>query len=200
MTNTIRLPAPQKDLDFPLMKALEKRRTKRKWKNASLSDQELSNLLWVACGITHEETKRSKSKRTAPSATNSQAIKVYVALGKGLFLYDEKNHKLIQILSEDIRNNISNQKMMHSAPVGLIYVSDYSKMKTYLAKDDNRKWFVSGTETGFISQNVYLYCASAKLNTAIIGLVNRDKLHKIMGLKDYEKVVYTQAVGKSLDE
>lgn len=38
----------------------------------------------------------------------------------------------------------------------------------------------------------------ASLSTAIIGLVNRDKLHKIMGLKDYERVVYTQAIFKSL--
>jgi hypothetical protein len=34
----------------------------------------------------------------------------------------------------------------------------------------------------------------------ILGLVDRDKLHKIMGLKEDEKVVYTQVVGKSLDE
>ncbi|MBN2164789.1 MAG: nitroreductase family protein [Marinilabiliaceae bacterium] len=51
------------------------------------------------------------------------------------------------------------------------------------------------TETGFISQNVYLYRASAGLNTAIIGLVNRDKLHETMGLNDYEKVIYSQAIG-----
>jgi SagB-type dehydrogenase family enzyme len=198
--NAIKLPLPQKDLDFPLMKALEKRRTIRKWKDDSLSDQELSNLLWAACGITKEETNKSKSRRTAPSASNSQAIKIYVALKKGLFLYDDKNHKLIQILTKDIRENIGTQKMMRSAPVGLIYVSDYSKMKTYLSKDDNRKWFVSGTETGFISQNVYLYCAATKLNTVILGLINRDKLHEIMGLKEHERVVYTQAVGKSLDK
>lgn len=200
MLNTIKLPTPQKYLEFPLMKALAKRRTERKWKDNPLSEQELSNLLWAACGITKEETNKSKSKRTAPSASNSQEIKIYVATKDGLFLYDENNHQMIQVLSEDIRKDIGTQKMMRSAPVGLIYVSDYSKMKSYLAKDDNRKWFVSGTDTGFISQNVYLYCASAKLNTAVIGLVNRDKLHKIMGLKDYEKVVYTQVVGKSLDE
>ncbi len=68
MATTINLPGPQKDLDFPLMRALEKRRTTRKWKDESLSDQELSNLLWAACGMTKEETRRSKSKRTAPSA------------------------------------------------------------------------------------------------------------------------------------
>jgi SagB-type dehydrogenase family enzyme len=200
MENAIKLPMPQKNLDYPLMKALENRRTKRKWKDDSLSDQELSNLLWAACGITKEETSKSKSKRTAPSASNSQEIKVYIAMKEGLFLYDENNHQMLQIFSKDIRENIGTQKMMHSAPVGLIYVSDYSKMKAYLAKDDDRKWFVSGTDTGFISQNVYLYCAAANLSTVVLGLVNRDKLHEVMQLREHEKVVYTQVVGKSLDE
>jgi len=199
MTDTIKLPAPQKDLDFPLMKALEKRRSVRKWKNEPLSYQELSNLLWAACGITREETKGSKSKRTAPSACNSQEIRIYVATKNGLFLYDEQNNQLIQVSSKDIRENIGTQKMMHSAPVGLVYVSDYSKMTSFLFRDDEQRWFTSGTDTGFISQNVYLYCAAAKLSTVVLGLVNRDKLHEIMGLKEHEKVVYTQVVGKSLD-
>jgi SagB-type dehydrogenase family enzyme len=199
MANTIKLPIPQKDLDFPLMKALEKRRSTRKWKDEPLSDQELSNLLWAACGVTKEETKRSKSKRTAPSACNSQEIRIYVAMKNGLFLYDEKDHQLVQILSKDIRENIGTQKMMRSAPVGLIYVSDYSKMTNFLFRDDEQRWFFSGTDVGFISQNVYLYCAAAKLNTVVLGLVNRDKLHEFMRLKEREKVVYTQVVGKSLD-
>jgi SagB-type dehydrogenase family enzyme len=156
MANAIKLPMSQKDLDFSLMKALEKRRSIRKWKNEPLSGQELSNLLWAACGITKEETKKSKSKRTTPSACNSQEIKIYVATEKGLFLYDEKNHQLVQILSKDIRENIGTQKMMRSAPVGLIYVSDYSKMTNFLFRDDEQRLFMSGTDTGFISQNVYL--------------------------------------------
>lgn len=200
MANKIKLPPLQKELEFPLMKALEKRRSIRKWKEDALSDQELSNLLWAACGITKEKTRSSKSKRTAPSASNTQAIKIYVAMEKGLFLYDETNHQLIQVLSKDIRENIGTQNIMHSAPVGLIYVSDYTKMKTYLFKDEDRRWFVSGTDTGFISQNVYLYCAAANLSTVVLGLVNREKLHDIMGLKEHEKVVYTQVIGRSIDE
>jgi hypothetical protein len=34
----------------------------------------------------------------------------------------------------------------------------------------------------------------------ILGLVNRDKLHKVMGLKECEKVVFTQVVGKAPDK
>lgn len=200
MIDFVKLPEPQKELTFPLMKAIEKRRTKRKWKEDSLSEQDISNILWVACGKTMEETKKSKSRRTVPSSRNSQTIKVYVALGKGLFLYDENSHGLVLIKTDDIRKNLTNQKMMKNMPLGLVYVSDFSRLKGYVGTDDYRKLFVAGTETGFISQNVYLYCASAGLNTAVIGLVDRDKLHETIGLVDYEKVVYTQAIGKSLDD
>jgi SagB-type dehydrogenase family enzyme len=199
MTDFIKLPEPQKDFDFPLMRAIELRRTKRKWKDSNLSEQEISNLLWVACGVTHEETKKSKSRRTAPSACNSQEIKVYIAISDGVFLYEERNHQLIKVLSSDIRENIGTQKMMRSAPVGLIYVSDYSKLKTFQFKDDRNKWYTSTADTGFISQNVYLYCAAANLSTVILGLVDRDKLHKTLELNDNERVIYTQVVGKSVD-
>lgn len=91
------------------------------------------------------------------------------------------------------------EKMMCPASVGLIYVSDYSKMTSIFFKDDNRKWFTSGADTGFISQNVYLYCATANLCTAVLGLVDKDKLHEIIGLSENEKVVYTQVIGKIID-
>ena len=191
------LPPPQYDLDFPLMKALAKRRTKRKWIQSDFTNQELSNLLWAACGITHKESKKARSRRTAPSACNTQEIKVYIALSKGLFLYDEKDHQLIEVLSEDIREYIGTQKMMKSAPLGLIYVSDYSKFKKFIfGNDNNKKWFTSTADTAFISQNVYLFAAAANWNTALLSLVDREKLHKIMGLNENEKIVYTQAIGK----
>lgn len=199
MIDCTKLPPPQIELGFPLMKALMNRRTKRKWKVEPLSQQDISNLLWAACGITHKETKKSKSRRTAPSGRNSQTIKVYVALGKGFYLYEERSHSLILKKPIDIREYLTNQKMMKGMPLGLVYVSDFSKLKGYVGTDDSRKLFVAGTETGFISQNVYLYCASAMLNTAVIGLVNRRDLHQRMGLAEHEKVIYTQAIGKSCD-
>ncbi len=193
------LPPPQRELDFPLMSALAKRRTRRKWVQAEFTDQEISNLLWAACGITRKETKRSKSRRTAPSACNTQEIKVYIALSKGLFLYDEEKHRLEEILPLDIRGNLGTQKMMKTAPLGLIYVSDFSKFKRFVfGNDEEKKWFTSTADTGFISQNVYLYAAAEDWNTALLSLVDRDKLHGIMKLGDYEKVVFTQVVGKSL--
>jgi len=196
MTQSISLPNPQKDLEFPLMKALELRRTKRSWIQEPLSLQDVSNLLWAGCGITREATPRSKRKRTAPSGTNSQTISIHVAMEEGCYRYNEDDHSLELRIPADIRAFLGTQKMMKSMPLGLVYVSDYSVLKRYVGTDPSRKLFVAGTETGFISQNVYLYCAAANLATAVLGLVDRDMLHSVMQLSDDEVVVYTQAVGR----
>jgi len=198
MEGIIKLPEPQKELDFPLMRALEQRRSIRKWNTTPLSVQELSNLLWAACGITKNKSGKVKSKRTAPSACNAQEIRVYVLLEKGTFLYDEENHELIKILAEDIRVHIGTQKMMQSAPMGLVFVADLSRMKSPFLRSKEAQRFSAWVDTGFISQNVYLYCAASNLGTVVLSLVDRDTLHELMQLKEHEKVVLTQVVGHLL--
>ncbi|NCC60897.1 MAG: SagB/ThcOx family dehydrogenase [Verrucomicrobiae bacterium] len=195
MKNT-KLPDPQRDLAFPLMKALETRRTIRKWEKTPISEQDLSNLLWAACGITKKKYGRVKCKRTAPSACNSQEIRVYVLLKKGVFLYDEENHELIEIISRDIRQHIGRQKMMKSAPMGIVLVADLSRMKTPMfRKNEEAQRFCAWVDTGYVSQNIYLYCAAANLATAVLSLVDRDDLHDLMKLEAHEKIVLTQVVG-----
>lgn len=195
MDTSIVLPPPRRDLSFPLMGALEARRSRRKWGSGDIGLQVLSDLLWAACGISKAAAGRAKRKRTAPSATNAQEIGVYLLMEGGAYRYDEEGHELMLQAEGDYRGLIGTQRMMRSAPMGLVYVSDYSKLKLYLAKDGETKWFVSGTDAAFIAQNVYLYCAAAGLHTTIIGLVDRQRLHGALGLRPHEQVVYTQAVG-----
>ena len=198
MKDIIHLPPPQTNLPFPLMQAIAKRRTKRRFAAEAVGEQDLSNLLWAACGITCEATKRAKSRRTAPSSCNSQEISVYVALPEGLYRYDETAHQLIGVLDQDLRPHIGTQKMMQSAPVGLIYVSDYRKMTNPVYSDEQRKWYTSAADAAFMSQNVYLYCTAANLNTAVLGLVDREGLHELMELNELQKVVYSQVVGRPI--
>jgi SagB-type dehydrogenase family enzyme len=195
MDQMIKLPEPQKDLDFPQMKALEKRRSIRKWKDTPISEQELSNLLWAACGISKNKYGNVKCKRTAPSACNAQEIRVYVLLEKGVFLYSEEDHALIEKLPKDIREHTGTQKMMKAAPMGLVFVADLSRMTSPFLRSMEAKRFSAWVDTGYISQNVYLYCAASDLGTVALSLVDRDKLHELMGLKEHEKIVLTQVVG-----
>lgn len=195
MDQIIQLPEPQTNLDFPLMKALAERRSIRKWKETPISEQDLSNLLWAACGITKKPYGKVKSKRTAPSACNSQEIRVYVLLEKGVFLYHEDNHELIEVVSKDIREHTGTQKMMKAAPMGLVFVADLTRMKSPFLKSMEAKRFSAWVDTGYISQNIYLYCVAANLGTVALSLVDRDKLHELMHLQEHEKIVLTQVVG-----
>lgn len=195
--HVMKLPAPEKGLDYPLMKALEKRRSTRRWNDAPLTGQELSNLLWAACGITKDRFGNAKSKRTAPSACNAQEIRVYVLMEEGVFLYNEEDHELIETVRSDIRADVGTQKMMKSAPMGLVFVADLSRMTSPFLRSREAQRFSAWVDTGYISQNVYLYCAASGLGTVVLSLVDRDKLHRLMRLKEHEKIVLTQAVGHS---
>ena len=183
----IKLPKPQMTGGMPLMEALKARQTQREYSSEKLSERMLSNLLWAAFGINRPDS----GKRTAPTARNMQEIDIYVAIADGLYLYDAKENALVPILSEDIREATGPQPFVKDAPVNLVFVADFAKMRG----SEEEKVFYSATDTGFISQNVYLFCASEGLATVVRGYVEKDKLAKVMKLRDDKKIILAQTVG-----
>jgi len=184
----IQLLKPRMDSGTSLMRALQDRTSSRSFSGKQLPDQLLSNLLWAVFGVNRSDS----GKRTAPSAKNWQEIDIYVALAKGLFLYEAGTHTLKPVLAEDIRAATGRQGFTSAAPVNLIYVADRSKMR---GAGNEEKDFYSATDTGFISQNAYLFCASEGLATVVLGYVDKPALEKKMGLRPDQKVILTQPVG-----
>ena len=184
----IKLLPPQTDKGKPLMTVLKNRKSGREFSPEKLPMNVLSNLLWAACGV----NRPGEGYRTAPSAVNWQEIDVYVALQEGLYLYDANTSVLAQVLPQDIRALTGKQAFVKDAPVNLIYVADLSKMGRSTEEDKN---FYSAADTGFISQNVYLYCASEGLSTVVRGLFDREGLSKVMNLRPEQKIILTQTVG-----
>jgi nitroreductase len=144
-------------------------------------------MLWAANGI-----NRPDGKRTAPTARNMQEIDVYVALEEGLYLYDAQANTLAPVLAGDIRGTTGKQDFVKIAPVNLIFVADYAKMGDV---PDEQKNFYSATDTGYVSQNVYLFCASENLATVVRGMVDRPALSAVMKLPDTKKIILAQTVG-----
>ena len=177
-----------------LMQSLQERKTSRSFSPKKLPIEVLSNLLWSACGINRPDS----GKRTAPSARNWQEIDVYVAMEEGLYLYNAKAHVLEPVLKNDLRKNTTallqpSRSSVANAPLQLIYVADYSKMSFDTNAEEKKVY--SSLDTGFIAQNVYLYCASAGLVTGVRAMVDKDALAKEMKLRDNQKIVLVQAVG-----
>lgn len=184
----IHLLKPQMDGGRPLMQVLKDRSSSREFSNEKLPMQVLSDILWAAFGVNRPES----GKRTAPSANNRQEIDIYVATADGLYLFDAKAHMLMPVLPEDIRAKTGTQQFVQEAPVNLIYVSDFSKMGN---AEESQKYVTSSANTGFISQNVYLYCASEGLATVVRGLIDKPALEKAMKLRPDQKVILAQTVG-----
>lgn len=175
----IALPAPQTNGGKPLMQALAARQSGRQYSDRDLAPQTLSNLLWAAYGFNRPE------KRTAPSARNRQEMEVYVFLKDGVYLYDAKANKLIQKAAGDHRATAGTQAFVATAPVNLVLVGDLSKNERELIHADS----------GFISQNVYLFCASEGLATVVRAGVDKPALAKLLGLREQQEAFYNQCIG-----
>jgi SagB-type dehydrogenase family enzyme len=185
---TIPLPAPDTTGGKPLMQVLKMRQTSREFSADSIPLPVLSNLLWAACGVNRAES----GKRTAPSAMNWQEIDVYVVTVQGTYRYDSKTHALQQILTGDIREKTGAQPFVKEVPVNLVYVADYAKVTR---GSDEDKTLYSAADAGFISQNVYLFCASEGLATVVRGSVDKAELAKAMSLRADQKIILAQSVG-----
>jgi nitroreductase len=183
----IQLPQPKKEGGKPLMQVLNERKSAREFSGEKLSPQVLSNLLWAAWGL-----NRSTGQRTAPSASNKQEIDLYVIMAEGAYLYDAQGNQLQQVLAEDIRALTGTQPFPKDAPVNLVYVADLAKSGRTRTEDVE---FYTGADTGFIAENVYLFCASEGLATVVRASVDRAALAKSLKLRSNQKIALAQSVG-----
>lgn len=183
----IALPKPRIEGGKPLMQTLNERKSSREFSAEKLPLQVLSNLLWAAWGV-----NRPDGRRTAPSSTNRQEIEIYVSMADGLYLYEAAPHRLKPILAGDMRAKAGEQPFVAQAPVNLIYVADYAKMGSAKPED---KSTTAAVDTGFIGQNVYLYCTSEGLGTVFRAMVGREVLAKVMNLRPDQHITYSQTVG-----
>ena len=149
-------------------------------------EAELSNLLWAGFGI-----NRPDGRRTAPSASNKQEIDIYVGTADTLYVYEAKGYRLRPLLREDIRAKTGIQPFVGEAPVNLIYVADLAKTGTDFAERD----IDVAADTGFIAENIYLFCASEGLATVVRGSIDRPMLSRAMKLRANQRIILAQTIG-----
>ena len=168
----IELPKPNTTGGMSLADALSKRRSARNFLFERICDQQLSDLLWSACGISSKRKSGDEVKylHTNPTACNHQEVRVYVFMHEGVFLYDSTKNCLMQIKKKDSRKSLSKQKFIKKSAISLCLVSDISKMIRF--DDSFRRELYSPMDVGYVSENIYLYCAANNLATCACGLIN----------------------------
>lgn len=168
-----KLPAPNKERTATLMQALSDRQSIREYADTPIALQDLSDLLWAANGV-----NRPDGKRTAPSAVNRQDIKVYVLDTEGSWLYDHTEHALIKLNDGDFRQPIRE----NMPPMNLVLVAD-------------AEWQWSGVDAGYVSQNIYLFCAANGMATVAMGMFDEEAVTKALNLLTEQQVVLVHPVG-----
>lgn len=184
----IALPAPHQSGGMPLLQALKERQTIRGYADKKLPNQVVADMLWAAFGI----NRLDSAKRTAPSARNWQEIEIYAVTAQGAYRYDPFANQLRAVLQGDQRQVAGMQGFVATAPLVLVYVADSGKMGNVSPADGK---LYAGIDTGFISQNVYLFCASEGLGTVVLATVDRKALAATLELSPRQSIVLTQPVG-----
>jgi nitroreductase len=185
---TLELPPPRASGGKPLIDALRQRRSMRDYADRPLPAQLLSELLWAAFGV----NRPASGNRTAPSWRHAIEIGIYVTTAEGVWRFEPQAHRLILRLRGDIRAQTGVQDFVGTAAANLVYVADGNRMGN-ASQEDRRLW--AYTDTGFIGQNVYLFCASEGLASVFRGSLDREALARTLQLDRHEFITCAQSVG-----
>ncbi|MCD7973865.1 MAG: SagB/ThcOx family dehydrogenase [Candidatus Azobacteroides sp.] len=176
----IQLPTPSKTSGKPLMETLNERRSERTYVKKEMPQQMLSDLLWTAYGFNRED------RRTVPSSQNRQEIDVYVMFDDGIYFYDAKLNVLKNIKKGDFRAALNQADITMNAALSFIFVANLDRASSRDA---------AFTDTGYISQNIYLFAASMNLGTVARGSFNHEELARIMEISSEQIITLVQPVG-----
>jgi nitroreductase len=61
--------------------------------------------------------------------------------------------------------------------------------------DEQTRRMYATADTGFIAQNVYLYCASEGLGTVVFASIDRERFAQAAELQPEQRIVLAQSVG-----
>ncbi len=186
----------------PIWDVILERRSERRFQGIPLKEEELSQLLWAAQGITQME--QSVGFRAAPSAGALYPVETYVVIHAvegieaGLYHYDVAHHQLEQLKVGDFRNAIAraalDQRMAARANVVLVWTAVFERSKW---KYRQRAYRYVYLDAGHIAQNVALAAVALGMGSCQIAALYDDEANALLGVDGVgESTIYMTVVGR----
>ncbi|MGD8565274.1 MAG: SagB/ThcOx family dehydrogenase [Candidatus Bathyarchaeota archaeon] len=187
---------------MPLIEAIRRRKSHRKYTNEPLTLEELSFLLWATQGI--QRVVGPNVLKTVPSGGARHPFETYLLVNKvnkikpGLYRYLPLNHKLCFIsadpeISEKIHNACLNQYVNNSAVTFIWTVIPYRTEWRY----DILSPKIIALDAGHLCQNLYLASESIGAGTCAIGAYDQKKMDPLLSIDGKEEfTIYVATVGK----
>jgi len=197
---TIKLPAPQTKGNTSVEETIARRRSVRSFRNQPLSLSQLSQMLWVAQGVTDDEI----GFRAVPSAGAAYPLELFVSIGKsgvdgieaGLYHYEVSTHSLRQLKNGDPRPALAaaalGQRCISQAPVTLIIGAVYDRTARRYGQRAAR---YIAMEAGHAGQNVHLEAVALGLATVMVGAFDDDEVAAVLEFDKTLEPLYMMPVG-----
>lgn len=187
------LPIPETASTVSLETAIAQRRSVRSFKDAPLTDEQISQLLWAAQGVTDQR----RGFRAAPSAGATFPLETYLVTAEGLFHYLPDQHALAEVKRGDFRKQLADaalgQDCVREAPASIVFTA---VPRRTTARYGERGMMYIHMEAGHAAQNVHLQAVALGLGSVPVGAFDEAKVEEILGCAGREKALYIIPVGQ----
>jgi SagB-type dehydrogenase family enzyme len=200
MEKPIPLPKPSPKGEVSVEEVIFKRRSTRVFSGRSITEGQLSQLLWASQGITRGYY------RTVPSAGATYPLEVFVLAGEGgvesldagVYRYLPREHSINRHLPGDLRKGLCSaclgQDFIRRAPVSFLVCALYAR--TTAGYGDRGVRYVH-MEVGHLGQNLSLQGEALGLCSVMVGAFHDDDVSRALDLPGELKPLYVIPVGNS---
>lgn len=184
------LPEPSGLGSATLADVLAARRSVREFSDVPLTEQQVSDLMWAAQGITSD-----KGGRTAPSAGALYPLEVYVVTDGEVLHYLPDGHRVEARDSATVRLSVAEavgQDSASGAPAVVVIAGVPARVERKYGGRAERYLLL---EAGHAAQNLLLAATALGLGAVPIGAFGDDALARALDLPSGEQTVYAIPVG-----
>jgi len=187
-----------------LFSAIKNRQSHRHFRDAPLTLQELSFLLWTTQGI-RSKFNEFATLRAVPSAGCRHALETYLCvlnvqgLEAGIYRYLPVEHQLLVVSTDEgssskIVEATFNQAFTGRAAVTFIWTTIPYRMEW---RYDIAAHKVIALDAGHVCQNLYLACAAIGSGACAIGAYHQELMDSLVSVDGIDEfTIYLAAVGK----
>ena len=187
-----------------LAQAIRNRRSRRTYRNESLTVEELSFLLWATQGISRR-IDDGHAFRTVPSAGCRHALETYLCVlnvagvDRGLYRYLPLEHQLLLECGDDrlaqrIVTAAFGQASPGKAAVTFIWTAVPYRMEWRYGGAAHK---VIALDAGHVCQNLYLACEAIGAGTCAMAAYDQEEMDRLVGVDGTDEfVIYLAPVGK----
>jgi len=199
----IHLPPPSQKGSVSLEEAIARRRSVRDFALESISQSQLSQILWATQGISGTGEKL----RTVPSAGATYPLEIFVVCGgngieaieDGIYHYNVDSHSLTRHYAGDVRLDLAraalDEESIYEAPVDIVICALYERTVLHYGRRGERYVHI---EVGHAGQNIYLEATALGLATVAIGAFHDEQVREVLRLDKQYRPLYIMPVGRPI--